>query len=267
MFDAAPIRMERSRGRAFVGFSGGRLADLRQEGSAKAMLPRVFDGVPEVVFLNTSGGLTSGDRLELALDAGAACRVVGTTQTAERAYAAVSGAAVVSVHLTVGAGGHLNWLPQETILFQGAHLQRNTRIDLAGDASCVLAETLVLGRAAMGETLEHLTLVDRREVYREGRAVLVEPFALGDATLAPHGALLGGARALGFLAKVGPGAEALVEPLRRALADGDVRGAVSGWDGKCVVRLLASDGWPMRQAMGRLIGMMTGRPLPRVWQG
>jgi urease accessory protein len=266
MFDAAPVRMERSRGRAFVGFAGGRLMDLRQEGSAKAMLPRVFDGVPEVVFLNTSGGLTSGDRLELALDAGAGARVMATTQTAERAYAAMSGAAEVSVQMQVGAGGHLDWLPQETILFQGGHVRRSTRIDLAGDASCVLAETLVLGRAAMGETLEHLALSDRREIYREGRAVLVEPFALGDETLAPHGALLRGSRALGFLAKVGPGAEALVEPLRRVLADCDVQGAVSGWDGKCVVRLLAVDGWPMRQAMARLIGVMTGRPLPRVWQ-
>ncbi|GHC61351.1 urease accessory protein UreD [Neogemmobacter tilapiae] len=267
MFDAAPIRMERSRGRAFVGFAGGRLADLRQEGSAKAMLPRVFDGVPEVVFLNTSGGLTSGDRLELALDAGAGARIVATTQTAERAYAAVSGSAEVSVRLQVGAGGHLDWLPQETILFDRADLARRTRVGLVGDASLVMAETLVLGRAAMGESLARLALSDRREVYRDGRAVLVEPFALSDAVLAPRDALLGGARALGFLAKVGAGAEALVEPLRRVLAECDVPGAVSGWDGKCVVRLLAADGWPLRRAMGRLIGMMTGRPLPRVWQG
>ena len=266
MFDAAPIHLERSRGKAFVGFANGRLVDLRQEGSAKAMLPRVFDGVPEVVFLNTSGGLTSGDRLEFTLDAGAGSRVVATTQTAERAYVAMSGAAEVSVSLKVGAGGQLDWLPQETILFQGARLQRQTRVDLAGDAQCVLSETLLLGRAAMGERLEHLAFSDRRAVYREGRPVLMEPFALSDVTLAARGALTAGQPALGFLAKIGMGAEALVEPLRRVLADSAVQGGVSGWDGKCVVRLMAADGWPMRQAMARLIGVMTGRPLPRVWQ-
>lgn len=266
MFDQPTHHLERSQGQAFVRFDQGRLSDLRQQGSAKAILPRVVDAVPEVVFLNTSGGLTSGDRLTLALDAGAGSRIVATTQTAERAYAAISGPAEVLVQMRVGAGGQLDWLPQETILFQGARLQRQTRVDLAGDAQCVLSETLLLGRAAMGERLEHLALSDRREVYRDGRPVLVEPFALNDATLAPRAALSQGQTALGFLAKVGPGAEALVEPLRRVLADGPVQGAVSGWDGKCVVRLMASDGWPMRQVMACLIRLMTGRPLPRVWQ-
>ena len=46
-----------------------------------------------------------------------------------------------------------------------------------------------------------------------------------------------------------------------------VTAAASGWDGKLVVRMQAADGWPLRQQILRLLGVLRqGRPLPRVWQ-
>lgn len=51
--------------------------------------------MPEVVFLNTSGGLTGGDVLNLSLDLGDGVRLTATTQTAERAYASTQGEACV----------------------------------------------------------------------------------------------------------------------------------------------------------------------------
>ena len=99
--------MQRSHGRARAGFAmaGGvvRLAELQQSGSGKVMLPRVAGAVPEAVFLNTSGGLTGGDRLDFVVEVGAGCRVSATTQTAERAYASTGGMAEVRVRATVGA--------------------------------------------------------------------------------------------------------------------------------------------------------------------
>ncbi|HEX9858209.1 MAG TPA: urease accessory protein UreD, partial [Paracoccaceae bacterium] len=89
------VPMQRSRGRATVGLrlQDGRtvLQELHQSGSAKALLPRVHQADPEVVFLNTAGGLTGGDRLEYGLRLGPGCRATATTQTAERAYANAGG--------------------------------------------------------------------------------------------------------------------------------------------------------------------------------
>ena len=130
MFDATqPVQMQRSHGEAAVAYAGARLTGLRQKGSAKALLPRVR-GVPEVVFLNTSGGLTSGDTLSYALDLAEGARAVATTQAAERAYRADHGPARVSVTHRVGAGGWLDWLPQETILFDRSDLDRRTILTL-----------------------------------------------------------------------------------------------------------------------------------------
>ncbi|MFT3689673.1 MAG: urease accessory protein UreD [Paenirhodobacter sp.] len=253
--------MQRAQGEAAVLFEAGRLRGLRQQGCAKALLPRVR-GVPEVVFLNTSGGLTSGDRLAYATRTDGP--LIATTQAAERAYRADQGAARVTVRHEVGAGGWLDWLPQETILFDRADLDRETVIALAPGAGCLMLEAVVLGRAAMGERVRTLRFRDRRRIERAGRPVFYEPFAL-DAPR-PRRAILGEARAFATLVLCAQGAEDAVQAVRAALGDG-VEAAASGWDGKCVVRVLAADGWPLRQQILRLMEVMRrGAAPPRVWQ-
>lgn len=266
-----PPAMQRSKGRAFgaFGLRGGvvRLADLAQAGSAKLMLPRVAGPVPEAVFLNTSGGLTGGDTLSFALEVGAGVRLCATTQTAERAYASNQGEAQVRVTATVGAGGRLDWLPQETILFEASNLSRRTEIDLAGDASCLTCESLVLGRAAMGETVTTARLYDCRIVRRGGRPVWAETLLIDADVLVRRQspALLDGAQALGVVAFVAQGAEDAAAAVLSLPQITGARMAVSGWDGRCLVRVLAQDGLSLRKAMAQIIKSLSGRPLPRVW--
>ncbi len=228
------------------------------------MLPRQNGAVPEVVFLNTSGGLTGGDDISFAIDLGPGCRALATTQTAERAYASTGSTARMTIHGTVAAGGRLDWLPQETLLYQHSHLTRRTTIDLAEGAGCLLAEMIVLGRPAMGERVADTRLTDSRLITRRGRPVWAETLHLDPAVLAsPSPALLNGARAFAVICLIAQGAEDAVTALRAALDP--AMGAVSGWDGKCVIRLAATDGWPLKQQLARLLHILTGRPLPRVW--
>lgn len=252
-----------------AGTRAPRLSWLFQQGAGKAMLPRVHADRPEVVFLNTAGGLTGGDDLQLSLSLGDGVRAVATTQTAERAYASLGAPARMTVRLQAGAGAVLHWLPQETILFENSTLHRRTDIDLAGDAELVMGETLVLGRAAMGETVSHLTCLDVRCVRRDGRPVLFDPFRLTTDALAARAgpAMLGDAVAVAMLARVAPAAEDGIGAVRAMLVDlpDGVRGAASGWDGRLVVRLMASDAFGLRRVVARLLTVMTGRPLPRVW--
>lgn len=270
MRDDGAIRLERVNGAAGVALSrragAVRLDRLEQRGSAKAFLPRIHGPVPEVVFLNTAGGLTGGDRLAYALDIGGDGAITGTTQTAERIYSSRGEAAEVTVTLRAGTGARLHWLPQETILFDGAVLTRRTEADLAPDGELLLAETLVFGRAAMGEEVRRLELFDRREVRRAGRPVFLEPLRL-NGTTRDGLALLNGARAIATLALVAPGAEDALGPVRAVLETTEkVEAAASAWDGRCIVRLAAGAAWPLRQAVARVIGTLRGAPLPRVWQ-
>lgn len=271
MFDSSPInQLQRSRGSASVGFAdrGGRarLATLDQRGSAKAMLPRVLGAVPEVVFLNTSGGLTGGDRLSYHLDVPAKTEVTGTTQTAERGYASLGPAASVKVTATVGAGGRLNWLPQETLIYEDSHVSRETKIELYAGATCLLVETIVLGRHAMGESPLRARLTDRRLVKRDGRPVWSETLRLDARSLSTTGqpAILNGANCFAVIALIAPDAADLTQRIRDTLTVPGCQSAASGWDGKLLVRITATDGWPLRCQIARTLRALT--PLPRVWQ-
>jgi urease accessory protein len=265
MPDGAPLpQMQRVHGAARVVLGPAGLERLAQAGSAKAFLPRVHAAAPEVVFLSTAGGLTGGDRLGFALSVAAGCRAVGTTQAAERAYRAAGGTARIEVALEAGVGAELAWLPQETILYDGAALDRRTMARLDRGARLLVCEMVVLGRAAMGETLARVALADRREVWREGRPALIEPLAFGDGALARSGgpAMLGGARAFATVALVAPGAEDAARALREVLPEG---AAASGWDGKCVARILAPGARELRRAVAAAVSVLGRAPLPRVW--
>ena len=255
--------MQRARGAASVAIGAGGLRDLFQSGSAKAMLPRTH-GVPEVVFLNTAGGITSGDRLRYALDVGAGAEVVAATQTAERGYRAADGPGRLDVALSVGAGARLDWLPQETILFEEADLRRRTEVALAADADLLMVESVVLGRAAMGETVRRARLDDRRRVGRGGP--LHDDHLLLDAAALADPAALGGSLALGSLVLAAPGAADAVAPLRRLLDSQAVRAACGAWDGRLVLRLASPAAQPLRRALVSAIVALRGRPVPRVWQ-
>lgn len=267
MFDG--VQHQRSFGLASVAMDGGRLTRLFQSGSAKAMLPRTHRETPEIVFLNTSGGLTAGDRLDYSLTLGEGMRAQATTQTAERAYRAEGPAAEARVQLRLGRGAALDWLPQETILFQGSALDRMTEVDLGADARFLGIETIVLGRAAMGEVVTQASLSDRRIVRRDGRPVLVDPMRLDTGALArgAGAALWGGARAASILLMVGRGVETALDPVRAELSEPGVTAAASATDGRLVVRATAPDAWPLRQQMVRLIDLLRPGALPRVWQG
>lgn len=272
MLDAGLPTLQRTRGAASVALAASagvtRIQGLRQEGSAKAFLPRTDADHPEVVFLNTAGGLTGGDRLSYRLDVAEGGRATGTTQTAERAYAqGPLGPAEMSVRLEVGEGARLDWLPQETILFDGASLSRTTEAQLGAGAELVTCEMIVLGRAAMGEVVTQLDLTDRRRVIREGRPIYVEPLALGAQALAETSAAgLSGARALATLAVFAQGAEDALGPVRALLEVNGATAHASGWDGKLVIRILGSDATPVRRLVARIARHLTGGTLPRVWQ-
>ena len=273
MFDqSAQATLQRSHGKAMVSFGlrGDqiRLHDLAQSGSAKAMLPRVWGTVPEVVFLNTSGGLTGGDGLSYQMDIGAGARITATTQTAERAYASTGLPAEVTVRARVGQGGRLDWLPQETLIYEDSHLHRRSEIDLAEGASCLLAEAVVLGRHAMGERPVRARLIDHRVIRRMGRPVWSECLALTPQILsrATDPAMLGDARAFAIIALVADGAQDHLARVRAILDEPACRAAASGWDGRLLIRIMAADGWPLRRQITRVLLALRDAPLPRVWQ-
>lgn len=175
--------LQRANGEARLVFSarGGRTyaADLYQRSPLRVLLPNIDGGVcSEAVLSNTSGGIAGGDAFTCRVSVENEASIAVTTQAAEKIYRALNAPASIETHLGVSAGGKLAWLPQETILFDGARLRRRTHVHLSGRAELIALEWLVLGRAARGETMSFGELSDGWTVRLDGRLIWADTFRI-----------------------------------------------------------------------------------------
>lgn len=241
------------------------IADLRQEGALKALFPKVRGTALDAVFLNTAGGLTGGDRMAIDLDVGPDAHVVMSSQAAERGYGAQPGqVAFAHVQMSVAPGGRIDWLPQETILFDRAALHRRMEVHLTGDATALLVEPVIFGRVAMGEVVNTLSLRDQWRIYRDDALVFADAIRLdGDAqALMQRRAIGGGAGAMATVLLAGPDAAA-----RAGRVDlPETSGANLIADDLLLLRLLARDGFALRQQLIPVIEALSGASVPRVWR-
>ncbi len=244
------------------------LDQFRQEGCLKARLPRPERGAwTNAVTLNSSGGVAQGDRLTSAITAGAGTRLTVASQAAERFYRSPGGdPATVRTMLTVAPRAALEWLPQETILFERSAMDRRLEVELAPSAWFLGVETLVFGRALMGETVHQAMVRDTIRVSRDGRLLWHDAIRLNGAvqTVLDRPAVAAGGRAMATLFFAAPDAAGALDKLRAALAP--FQTGASALDGLLVARIVAADGACARAAIvAGLAALRGGRPLPRVW--
>ncbi len=244
------------------------LDGLRQAGCLKARFPRPeCQDWSSVVTLNTSGGIAGGDALTSSFELQPGARATIASQAAERFYRALPGSVPASVYtrIAVAAGAAAEWLPQETILFDRCALDRRLEVELAEDATFLGIETLVFGRAAMGETVQHAWLRDGIRVRRGDRLVLNDAIRMeGEvARLMQRTAIAGGAGAAATIWFIARDAEARLDAVRAVLPG---EAAASAWNGMLVTRLLAHNAAALRLAATAVLHVLRdARPLPRVW--
>ncbi|MDB5473733.1 MAG: urease accessory protein UreD [Devosia sp.] len=242
---------------------------LYQDGCAKIRLPHTHSPAMEAVFINTAGGLTGGDHMRWSTDLAPHGRLVLTTQACERVYRSLGGAARVQTSLSVGEDAHLDWLPQETILFAASELDRRIDIDLAQGASLTAIEAIILGRDAMGETALDAKLRDHWRIRRNGRLLHAEATRLGGTIGERNGLpLLAGKRAFATIVHVASSPERCAARLAtvRACLPHDQTIAASATGERLVVRALAQSGLALRRLLVPLLAELSGaRALPRMW--
>ena len=248
------------------GAGGTVLRRLRQSGSLKCFFPRNSGPGLQAILLNCAGGVTGGDRFMIYAHAEAGTVLTLATQAAERIYRARTGEiGRIESRLEVSENARVNWLPQETILFNGCSLERSLQVELHDDAALLLSESLVFGRVEMGEVLTSAFFRDRIEVQRTGVPVYLDLVHLeGDVRAQldrPGGA--GGARAMTTLVYVASDAEARLAVLRGLVPH---RAGVSLLHRDVLVmRLLARDSHEMRSDLVPILNLLSYAGLPRCW--
>jgi urease accessory protein len=133
----------------------------------KALYPE-GDTVCQSVIVHPPGGIVGGDELGLSVEIGAGAHAQLTTPGAARWYRSAGPPARQRISISVGEHGVGEWLPQETIIFDGAIAECDTRVELSEGAVWVGWDIFCLGRRAAGERFEQGRLRQRVEILRCG---------------------------------------------------------------------------------------------------
>ncbi|MCF8179287.1 MAG: urease accessory protein UreD [Sulfuritalea sp.] len=147
------------------------LARRQHRGPLRVQKPLYPEG-PEschAIVLHPPAGIAGGDRLQIDVDVGSAAQALLTTPGAGKWYRSAGALAEQMLTLKVGAGGTVEWLPQESIVFSGAQASMRTTIELESGARFVGVETICFGRRASGERFERGILRLATDIRVEGR--------------------------------------------------------------------------------------------------
>jgi urease accessory protein len=260
------LQRARGEGRVIAGTRDGKteIQTLYQDGCAKVRLPHTHSDALQAVLMNTAGGLTGGDYVHWTATAMAGAKLVLTTPACERVYRSIEGDARVENRLIANEGAHIDWLPQETILFEGSRLDRRLEIELAEGATLTAVEAVLIGRQAMGEAAPTARLRDNWRIRRGGKLIHAEATVLsGDPTERSSLSLLDGAVAFATVLHVAPDAERKLDAVRALLPES---GGASAIGERLTVRLLAGSGLSLRRSLSPIIALLSSAgSIPRLW--
>jgi urease accessory protein len=228
--------------------------------------------VCQVVIVHPPGGIVTGDSLAIDVDAHAGAHVQLTTPGAAKWYRSPGPPARLDTSMRVHAGALVEWLPQETLLFEGAHAEIRARVELADGARFIGWEVTGLGRTASGERFGSGRVRQTLELLLGNVPLWCERAALdGGSRALQSGPILNGRPVFGTLvaagAPVGDDVLAACRALRCASGDG----AVTRLPQVLVARYLGASGSAARAYFAGLWSLLrpafAGREAvpPRIW--
>jgi urease accessory protein len=256
-----------------------RLVHLYEHDPLRVLFPLPESGEPpQAAIVTTSGGLVAGDRLDVTvrLADGAAAHV--TASAAEKIYRSLGATTEIRQSLTVGDGATLEFLPPETILFDGARLRRKTVVALAPKAAFLGGDIVIFGRRARGERFTHGLLHEVWEMERASRLVWGDAvhFDGNIAAIVDDPACFAGAAGFATLILAVPASDlgdlvAGARATQSATSGEGVKGAISIVNGLLIARWLGFDALSMRRSYADLAGHLRAvvfnlsPRLPRLW--
>jgi urease accessory protein len=225
-------------------------------------------GVCHLYILHPPGGIVGGDQLSISVNTEQHSHALITTPAAGKFYRSAGELAVQTVALKIAEGAALEWLPQETIIYDGANLRSTVKVELATGARFIGWEILSLGRPACGEGFDTGLADMSWQIYCQDQPLFLERLHLDARAFASRWGLQG-LSACGTLFAYPASAESL-SAIQQLIGDASGRG-VTRIDDMLICRALDSRSDRLRSffeqvwAIVRPDSVQCKACAPRIW--
>tara|TARA_Y100000813_G_scaffold192564_1_gene170793 strand:- start:4446 stop:5261 length:816 start_codon:yes stop_codon:yes gene_type:complete len=250
------------------------LKDLYQENPVKILFPKKLSNeIITAAFVTTSGGIVGGDKLDIIVKTCKKSEVQLYQQAAEKVYKNHKKPSIINISLTSEEGSWLEWLPQETILFENSNYIKKNSLHVNTNGRLMVGEMLFLGRHAMGEINTKGTIREIWEIFFDDRLIWLDNFYIDDMDyIVKHPAGLNGANAFASIVYTSANVLNYIDEARKIIKEfKNIRIGITVIDNVFICKMLSCDQYLLRKYYGiiwakfrKLFGNYQAT-LPRLW--
>ena len=261
------INLQKSFGQLDIKFKDNEIKKFYQKGCSKSIIPNVAGKLEQMILINTSGGITSGDKLStrIELDNSSVCT---STQAAEKIYKGSDEPAEINIDLKIINNSNMFWLPQEMILFNNCNIRRKINIEVDNNSNFLMCESIVFGRTSMKENFESGIYFDFWQLFKNEKLIHVESSNTKgyEKDLFSKAASFNKKCAVNVILAVGENIIKKAEMLKSNLVDTKFTNSeISIWDEKLVIRTLSLDNYHLRIALEKIMSYFFNDNIPKIW--
>ena len=258
--------LQRSNGKIDIELLDNDFSKFFQSGCCKILNPKNYDEFKELDLINTSGGITCNDNIEInAVINNSQLSVC--TQAAEKIYAGIGDPARVEINIYLN-NSTMYWLPKELILFDNSKLRRNININLSDNSNLIFCETTIFGRKAMSEKIKNISFSDQWKIYSNSSIKHFEAINIKGSTIDnfKNNYTFSNQSSLSTILIFGDIVHQLESVLRKVKKNlGNHYCEMTKFDNKIIIRCLADDNYDLKKTLNIIMKNVINDKLPKSW--
>ena len=258
--------LQRSNGKIDIELLDNNFQKFFQSGCSKILNPENYNSFKELVLINTAGGITCNDNIEINATINNSQLSV-CTQAAEKIYAGIGDPARVEININLN-NSTLYWLPKELILFDNSKLRRNININLSDNSNLIFCETTILGRKAMSEKIKNISFSDQWKIFTNSSIKHFEAINIKGSTIDnfKNNYTFSNQSSLATILIFGGIVHQLESVLRKVTKNlKNHYCEMTKFDDKIIIRCLADDNYDLKKTLNFIMKNIINDKLPKSW--
>ena len=258
--------LQRSNGKIDIELLNNDFSKFFQSGCCKILNPKNYNEFKELVLINTAGGITCNDNIDINANINNS-KLSICTQAAEKIYAGIGDPARVEININLN-NSTMYWLPKELILFDNSKLRRNININLSDNSNLIFCETTIFGRKAMSEKIKNISFSDQWKIYSNSSIKHFEAINIKGSTIDnfKNNYTFSNQSSLSTILIFGDIVHQLESVLRKVKKNlGNHFCEMTKFDDKIIIRCLADDNYDLKKTLNIIMKNVINDKLPKSW--